>query len=77
MNALKKNESQTAIPRTSLELVQIEGMKRIEFFQRWLNFFKPTDFSQRDWERIELRYQSPSRSDDAAQRYFANKRGGL
>lgn len=77
MNALKKNESQTTNPRTSLELVQIEGIKRIGFFQRWLSFFKPTDFSQIDWARIEMRNHAPLRSDDASQRYFANKRGGL
>ncbi len=77
MNALRKLETNATQPRKSLELVQIEGIKRIGFIQRCLNFFKPADFSQRDWEQIETRNHRPTTGDDAYQRHFANKRGGL
>ena len=77
MNALKKLETKTTNPRKSLELVQIERSKPIGFLQRLSNFFKPADFSQSDWERIEMRNHAPTGTDDAYQRYFSNKRGGL
>ena len=77
MNALKKPETKTTKPRTSLELLKIERTKRTGFLERWLKFFKPTDFLHKDWEKLELRNHAPSRSDDPYQPCIAYKHGGL